>query len=217
MDFKAARQTMVDTQIRVNDVTEHPIVEAFLAVPREAFLPKSAEGIAYSEIEIETSEGRALWTPRDFAKLLKHAEPKAGDLALYVGAGAGYEAGVTSLVVDTVIALESDAGLVDQMTERFSEAGLDSAVAVEGPLEAGLADQGPFDVMIIGGMVESLPEAWGAQLADGGRLAVVVQIDRDLGQARIYTKSGETLSHRTVFECRPPKFSGFNKATEFQF
>lgn len=217
MDFETVRRTMVDTQIRVNDVTEFEIVDAFLAVPREMFVPKTSVGIAYSEIEIETSEGRALWTPRDFAKLLKAAEPKASDLALFIGAGAGYEAGVTSKVVDTAIALENDAGLVDKMTDRFSNAGLDSAVAVEGSLAAGLAEQSPFDIIIIGGMVETLPDAWGNQLSEGGRLAVVVQVDRDLGKARIYTKAGNTLSCRDVFDCRPPKFPEFDKAPAFEF
>ena len=217
MDFEAARRTMVDTQIRVNDVTDFEIVDAFLVVPREVFVPKSSQGVAYSEIEIETSEGRALWTPRDFAKLLKAAEPQDTDTALFIGAGAGYEAGVTSLVVDTALALETGDSQVEAMTERFSAAGLDSAVAVEGSLEAGLPDEAPFDLIVVGGMVETLPEAWGEQLADGGRLAVVVSVDRDLGRARIYTKSGEVLSYRDVFECRPPKFTAFDKTAEFEF
>lgn len=217
MDFYTVRRTMVDTQIRVNDVTEFEIVDAFLAVPREVFVPKTLMGIAYSEIEIETSPGRALWTPRDFAKLLKAAEPKSTDLALIIGAGSGYEAGVASCVVDTAIALENEASLVDKMTERFSTAGLDSAVAVEGDLAEGLPDQGPFDVIIVCGMVETVPDEWGVQLSEGGRLAVVVQVDRDLGKARVYKKSGASLSCRDVFDCRPPHFPEFNKSPAFEF
>ena len=217
MDYDTLRRTMVDTQIRVNDVTEFEVVDAFLAVPRELFVPKTARGIAYSEIEIETSPGRALWTPRDFAKLLKAAEPQASEVALLVGAGSGYEAGVVSCVVDTAIALEEDADIVEKMTDRFSEAGLDSAVAVQGELKDGLPDQAPFDLIIVCGMVETLSAAWGEQLSEGGRLAVVVQVDRDLGKGRVYTKAGDSLSHRDVFDCRPPKFSEFDKAKEFEF
>lgn len=217
MDFSRLRRTMVDTQIRVNDVTEFEIVDAFLSVPRELFVPKTARGIAYSEIEIQTSPTRALWTPRDFAKLLKASDPKSSDLALLIGAGSGYEAAVVSKVVDTAIALEGSAELVDKMTDRFSEAGLDSAVAVQGELKGGLVDQSPFDLIIVCGMVETMPDAWGNQLAEGGRLAIVVQVDRDLGKGRIYTKSGKSLSCRDVFDCRPPKFSEFDKVEEFEF
>lgn len=217
MDFQTMRRTMVDTQIRVNDVTNFDIIDAFLSVPREIYVPKSFAGVAYSEIEIQTSDHRALWTPRDYAKLLKAAAPKSSDLLMYVGSGAGYEASVASLVVDTAIALEDDEKLVDQMGDRFAEAGLDSIVAVEGSLAAGLVSQAPFDLIVIGGMVETVQKSWTEQLADGGRLAVVVQVDNDLGKARIYTKSGETVGFRDVFDCRPPKFAMFDKAPAFQF
>ena len=217
MNFDTLRRTMVDTQIRVNDVTDFDIVDAFLTVPRELFVPKTARSIAYSEIEIQTSPGRALWTPRDFAKLLKASEPKSNDAALLIGAGSGYEAAVVSCVVDTAIALEDNADLVEKMTNRFSGASLDSAVAVQGNLGDGLPDQAPFDVIIVCGMVETVPDSWGEQLAEGGRLALVVQVDRDLGKGRVYTKAGDSLSCRDIFDCRPPKFPEFDKAEEFEF
>ena len=68
MDFAKMRRIMVDSQIRPNDVTDPEIVSAFLRTPREAFVPKSEQAIAYAEYEIETSEGRSLWTPRDIGK-----------------------------------------------------------------------------------------------------------------------------------------------------
>jgi len=217
MDYTAARRIMVDSQIRVNDVTEPEIVDAFLDVPREAFVASHQKPIAYSELEIETSEGRSLWEARDFAKLLKATQPEETDIALVIGAGAGYEAAIISRVVDTALALEDDDALVDAMTERFAALGLDSAVSVKGPIADGLADQGPFDVILVCGMVESVPEAWTAQLSEGGRLGVVEQVDRDLGKAKIYVRSGDTFSSRDVFDCRPPKFDAFNAAPEFQF
>ena len=73
MNFEAAREIMVDSQIRPNDVSDPEFVHAFLNTPREAFVPATRKPVAYSELEIETSEGRALWTPRDTAKLLKAA------------------------------------------------------------------------------------------------------------------------------------------------
>ena len=34
-DFAALRQRMVDNQIRPSEVTDHAVIRAFLAVPRE--------------------------------------------------------------------------------------------------------------------------------------------------------------------------------------
>lgn len=217
MDMIAARQTMVDTQIRPNDICDPEIVTAFLHTPRESFVPGTRTSVAYSELEIETSEGRALWTPRDTGKMMKLAKAKPTDIALVIGAGAGYEAALLAIVAETVIALEESADLVDEMTERFAELGRDRAVAVQGRLEDGLADQAPFDIIYVCGMVQSVPAAWLEQLAEGGRLVLVYQEDEDLGRGRVYTKSGEVVSQRESFDARPPRFEAFDRKIAFTF
>ena len=217
MDFDAQRQIMVDSQIRVNDVTVPALVSAFQTIPRELFVPKSKQSIAYSEVEIETGPERALWTVRDLGKLLHALNQKPEDVALVIGAGSGYGAAVIGHNADAVIALEDTEEAVSEMAGRFAEIGMDQAVAVEGVLAKGLADQGPFDLILIGGMVETVPDAWLDQLADGGRLGVVVQVGRSLGRARVYTKVGETTSYRDVFEAAPPVLPGFETAKSFVF
>ena len=217
MDFATSRQIMVDSQIRVNDVTEKEIVSAFLHTPREAFVPKSEQAVAYAEYEIETSPGRALWTPRDLAKMLKFLEPEAGDIALVIGAGAGYETALLARIVETVIALEDSEELVEAMTGRFARLGIDRAVAVQGDLREGLPDQAPFDIILVNGLIEEAPETWFNQLAEGGRLGVPVPIGRDLGRGRVYTKSGEIVSYRDAFDGCPPKLPGFDKKPTFVF
>ncbi len=217
MDFKKARQIMVDSQIRPDDVTDTAIVDAFLSVPREVFVPKASQSIAYGELEIETSEGRALWTARDTAKLIAAVDPQPDETALVVAAGSGYETAVLSLLLDTAIGIEEDDALVDAATERFAKLELGSAVAVKGDLATGLPDQGPFDVIYVCGMVQEVPVAWTAQLADGGRLAVVVQRDAALGRGRIYKKAGDVVSYRDVFDARPPRLQAFDRKPAFEF
>lgn len=217
MDFDKQRRIMVDSQVRVNDVTEPSIVSAFMKVPREKFVPKSAQSIAYSETEIPAGDHRAMWTPRDLGKLLRALEPQSSDLALVIGAGAGYSSALLGRIVETVIALEDTSEAVEMMTERFAAIGMDQAIAVEGDLSKGLPDQGPFEVILIAGMVESVPQAWLDQLSDGGRLGVVVSEGRSLGTARVYTKAGGSASFREVFECCPPVLPGFETAKSFVF
>ncbi|MEO0466589.1 MAG: protein-L-isoaspartate O-methyltransferase [Pseudomonadota bacterium] len=217
MDFEAARRIMVDSQIRPNDVTDPDIVRAFLKVPREAFLPSSKRSIAYSELEIKTGDSRAMWLPRDIGKMLIALEPGPSDVAMVIGAGAGYEAALLATLTETVIAIEDDEAGVDAMTDRMSRLGLDQVAAIRAPLPDGLPDQGPFDLILICGMVEAVPDSLTGQLADGGRLGVVVQSDAALGKARIYTCSGNTVAHREVFDCRPPKFDTFNTPKSFVF
>ncbi|WP_084419257.1 protein-L-isoaspartate O-methyltransferase family protein [Henriciella litoralis] len=217
MDFAKMRQIMVDSQIRPSDVTNPDIVSAFLHTPREAFVPKSEQSIAYAEYEIQTSDGRAMWKPRDIGKMIKALSPQSTDIALVIGAGAGYETAVLSRIVETVIALEDDEDVVDELTGRLASLNLDRAVAVQGDLREGLADQGPFDIILVTGMIEQAPEAWFSQLAEGGRLGAAVPIGRDVGRARIWTRAGDNVSSRDAFDCSPPRLAGFEKAKSFVF
>ena len=217
MDFAKMRQIMVDSQIRPDDVTDPEIVSAFLHTPREAFVPKPEQPVAYSEYEIQTSDGRALWTPRDTAKMIKALDPQPNDFALVIGAGAGYETALLARLVETVIALEDDEALVDEMTQRFASLGVDRAVAVHGDLKKGLPDQGPFDIILVPGMIEEAPEAWFNQLAEGGRLGLAVPVGRDLGRARIFTHSGEITAYRDAFDACPPRMPGFEQKPSFTF
>ena len=217
MDFAQLRKVMVDSQVRVNDVTAPNIVSAFSTIPREVFVPKGMRASAYAELEIETSDDRAMWLPRDLGKLLVALEPSATDVSLVIGAGAGYSAALLGHVTDAVIALEADEAVVDEMAERFAKIGMDEAVAAQADLAQGLPDQGPFDVIFIAGMVEDVPEAWLTQLSEGGRLGVVVATGRGVGAARVYTRAGDTYSYREAFECCPPVLPGFEKKAAFVF
>lgn len=217
MDFQKQRRTMVDTQLRVNDVTAPELVSAFLSVPRELFVPRSLQALAYSEAELETESGRALWTPRDLGKLLVALSARPDDVALVIGAGSGYSAAIIGQNAEAVIALEDNEDAVNAMADRFARIGLDQAVAVEGWLAEGLPEQGPFNLIFVSGMVETVPQAWLDQLADGGRMGVVVRAGRDLGRARVYVRSGETVSCRDVFECCPPPLPGFEIRPGFVF
>jgi len=217
MDFEKQRRIMVDSQVRVNDVTSPAIVGAFLTVPREYFVPKSMQASAYAEYEIESAEGRPMWTPRDLGKMLRGLDPQADDLALVIGAGEGYTAALIGKAVSTVIALEDSETAVEAMSERFAKIGMDHAIAVEGDLAAGLADQGPYEVIMVGGMVETVPQEWLNQLAEGGRLGVVVSSGRSIGRARIYTRAGDSFSYRDAFECCPPVLPGFEAKQAFVF
>jgi protein-L-isoaspartate(D-aspartate) O-methyltransferase len=84
-DSAAARQTMVDTQVRTNDVTDLAIQEAMRAVPREAYCGPAAH-LAYADSEVEYAPGLYLLRPRDIGKLLQAVRPRSGERALAIAA-----------------------------------------------------------------------------------------------------------------------------------
>jgi SAM-dependent methyltransferase len=146
-DFEQLRTKMVDGQLRTTDVTNLSVLDAFLSVPREAFVPARLRELAYidEDVDITPPDGdarRFLMEPSPLAKLIQLAEVDAGDVVLDVGTGTGYSAAILSQLAGSVIALESDATLAAQASERLSELGCDNVAVVEGVLEAGLSVRG---------------------------------------------------------------------------
>jgi protein-L-isoaspartate(D-aspartate) O-methyltransferase len=85
-DFRALRETMVDSQVRTQDVTDYPLVEALRAFPRESVTPADKSWLAYADAEVEYAPGRWMLRPRDVAKLLQALKPRAGERALALSA-----------------------------------------------------------------------------------------------------------------------------------
>lgn len=216
MEFNAARELMIETQVRPNDVTDRRIHDALRKTPREAFLPRSRRALAYSEAEIETSEGRFMWRPRDFAKLLQAAEIDDEDLVLDIAPGAGYSSAILARLASAVVGLEADEEAATKAGERLADLGVDNAVVVAGDLAAGLAKQGPYNVIFVNGSIEEAPDAWFTQLAEGGRLAAVMREGR-ASRAKIFTKTGEVIASRTAFDAAPPRLDGFERKAGFAF
>ncbi len=209
-----ARQAMVDSQVRVNDVTDTRVQAAMLAVERESFVPKARRAAAYSDIDLAVADGRFLMKPRDFAKILQALEIQPTDLVLDIGTATGYSASVMARLAETVVALEQDSDLAGRSETNVGRVDADNVAVINGPFCAGLPDQAPFDVIFVGGAVDKTPDAWLQQLADGGRLAVIER-DGVAGQARVYLRSGGVIGSRVIFDAMTPYLPGFEPVRQF--
>lgn len=207
---------MIDGQIKPNQVKDARILEAFLAVPREVFVPKPLQGVAYVDEDIEVAPGRYLMEPMVFARLLQAAEPRPGDVALDIGCVSGYSSAVLAQVVGAVVAVEEDPALADRATTLLAELGCDNVAVVQGPLRIGYPAQGPFDLIALNGTVEEVPEALFAQLAEGGRLVVVLGT-QGLGKAVVYLKENGVIGRRELFDAAVAPLPGFQKPRRFTF
>lgn len=216
IDFVKARSTMVESQVRTNDVTDRRLQDAMLTVPREWFVPKSKRDLAYMGEVIEIGDERYLMDPRTFAKLAQVARIKSSDVILDVGCGTGYSTAVLAFLGDAVVAVEAEDTLADTANHNLTQLGLDNAAVVTGDLTQGCPDQGPFDVIFVSGGVEFVPDAWTNQLKDAGRLVVVI-VEGKLGRAHIMLRTGSVVADRIVFDATIPVLPGFEREEEFVF
>ena len=207
MDFAAARKVMVDSQVRVNDVTDRDLQAALLATPRERFLPADRQFSAYAEMEPEIANGRRLMLPRDLSKLLMALEPRAGETALAVAGP--YAAAVLAQMGLTATAQEADPAVLDVVSAALAEAGVEGAAA---PFDQPVG--GDYDLIVSEAAVPVRPDAWLAALKVGGRLAVVER-SGPAGKAVLYVKGPSGLSRRELFDAAPPVLEELAPRPEF--
>ena len=218
-DFALARRNMVDSQIRTKDVTAPNVIRAFDQVPREAFLPESQQHRAYIDEDVLVSSGdfdRYVMEPVPLAALMQLADIGRDDIVLDVGCATGYSTAVLSLLCSSVVALESDETLAARATDTLIAQGYDNAVVVTGPLEKGWPKEAPYDVILLGGAVDFVPDALLEQLREGGRL-VCVRGEGLTGEAELYLKRGGVIGTRPSFNAAVQPLPGFQREAAFVF
>ena len=215
-DFAAARTTMVDCQVRPSDVTKFPIIEAFLTIPREEFVPAAKKSVAYMGEHLKLGGGRTLLDARTFAKMLDAVNIQPGELVLDLGCGLGYSSAVIAHLAEAVVAVEQDGEMAGEAAVLLAANGVDNAMVTTAKLTEGDAKHGPYDVIMLQGSVEQIPQAICDQLKDGGRIATLC-VDGTSGQCRIGYKRGAQIDWRTAFSGTAPVLDGFEKAPEFSF
>jgi len=210
----AMRHAMVASQLRTNAVNDVRVVEAMARLRREDFLPAEHYGIAYRDTLLPLGGGRRQNSPLATGRLITEAQVRGGESVLLVGAAGGYTAAILAELAGSVVALEEDAALV--ALARTALSGVDKVSVVQGPLAAGWSAGAPYDVLVIDGAVEQVPDALVAQVKPGGR---VVAGMLDQGITRLAsgrrTEGGFGLMAFLDLECAI--LPGFGRSKTFQF
>lgn len=221
---RALRRTMVDRQLRPFDVTDVPVLQRFLDVPRELFLPDALRPLAYSDLAIslqdETGRNtRTLLAPLHLARFLQGADIRPHHKVLDIAGGAGYSAALLSGLAAQVVALESDPELAAAAAANLAAIGAENVRVETGPLEKGVAGTGPFDVILIHGAVEDGLDALFEQLTPDGHLLAIAKMDEDAGRqvVRFERSGGPSAGGRPLFDANAPTLEGFEKAPAFVF
>ena len=206
-DFERARKVMVDNQLRTSGITDRRLLVAMGEVPRERFVPAAWRGLAYIDEALPLGGVRKLGAPAPFAKLLQLAAIEHTDRVLDLGCGTGYSAAVLARLADVVVAVESDPSLAARARSALAELGVTNVTVAEGAIETAGKAKGPFDVIVVEGVVGAIPDALLNQLKSDGRLVALIADEGKPAVAHLFVKSGKTIAARAEFDARLPPLS----------
>lgn len=216
MDLARSRDIMVESQVRTSDVTDLRILHAMRTLPRERFAPAQRRTLAYADLELEVAPERYLMRPRDLAKLVQALDPQPHERALELAGATGYGAAVLAACCKDVVTLDPDPDLSFAARAALESCGLTNVKTVSTAVGDGWKDEAPYDVILLNGASEVIPETWLTQLAPGGRLGVIVR-EGPAGQARIYTRAEESVAYRVEFDAFPHVAPGLTRPRVFTF
>jgi len=228
-DYKRARQNMVDSQIRPNGVRNAGLLRALERTPREMFVPSALRPFAYAEEHLPIKklngggrETRYMMAPLMLARLIELLRPEPTDVALDVGCATGYSTALLAALSESVVALESDPELAASAAETLTTLGTDNAAVVQGTLAEGYPNEAPFDLILINGSVDEVPQTLLDQLAEGGRLAPFLReptaaLEDTFGYAYTYEKAEGWVSGQLEFSGGAPLLPGFQRPRGFTF
>lgn len=200
---------MVVTQLRPEGVNYPPVVEAMAKVRREDFVAEDARDLAYIDRTVPMGDGRSMSAPVVIGKLLTEMRPLAGERALVVGCGTGYAATILKIVGLRVTGLESSRALA----RRARELGID---VVEEPLEDGWKKKAPYEIILIDGAIEHIPEPIIAQLTLNGRLGTAL-VDRSICRLAVGRRAGNGFGLYTMADSGAAALPGFERPRGFTF
>jgi protein-L-isoaspartate(D-aspartate) O-methyltransferase len=208
-DYAAARRAMVESQLRPQGVTDPAVLDAMGRVPREEFVPADSRPLAYSDRAVALGGGRFLAPCPVLGQLLTQMAPAPGERALVIGAATGYSAAVLAAIGLDVTALEA--------APELAATGKDQGVSfTEGPLEDGHAAGAPYDLILIDGAVEYIPDSIIGQLVEGGRLGGAL-VERGVTRLIVGRKAGGAFGYLSINDAGVPALPGFKRHRTFTF
>jgi protein-L-isoaspartate(D-aspartate) O-methyltransferase len=173
-DFAGQREAMVDRQLKRRGISDKIILDAFLEVPREAFVSPQYAERAYGDHPLPIEAGQTISQPYIVALMIQAAGIGLRDKVLEVGAGSGYAAAVISRIAGKVIAIERQHALIEVARGRLERLGYDNVEIVEGDGSKGCPEEAPFDAILAAASGSHVPGPLIDQLAENGSIVMPV-------------------------------------------
>jgi protein-L-isoaspartate(D-aspartate) O-methyltransferase len=174
MNIEQARFNMIEQQIRPWNVLDQDVLELLQVVKREQFVPEAYKNLAFVDTEIPLPGGEAMFTPKVEARIMQELQVKKHETVLEIGAGSGYMAALLAHKARHVVSVEISPELAELAKRNLAAAGVANVAVEQGNGAQGWGNGSMYDVIVISGALELLPEAFLKQVKVGGRVFSII-------------------------------------------
>ncbi|MBC7190395.1 protein-L-isoaspartate O-methyltransferase, partial [Candidatus Aerophobetes bacterium] len=98
IDFKKEREEMVRRQLIPRGIFDRRVLDAFLRVEREKFVPPESRENAYKDFPLSIGEGQTISQPYMVALMTQCLELRGDEKVLEIGTGSGYQTAILALL-----------------------------------------------------------------------------------------------------------------------
>ena len=172
MNLEQARFNMIEQQIRTWEVLDASVLDLLFEVKREDFVPEAHRAIAFADLEVPLGHGEAMLPPKVEARIVQELAIQPHESVYEVGTGSGYLTALLARFARHVTSVEIHPDLSTRAAANLKRAGVDNATLLQGDGSRAPLAESAFDVIVIGGSMPVLPQAFLDRLAVGGRLFV---------------------------------------------
>ncbi len=216
VDFIAARQQMLDCQIKPDNIIQPPVLRAIAETPRENYVPQDLQDRAYGDRTLEWGNG-FLIQPSACGMVMEKILPSDPHHVLVIESGSGYIAALAAQIFLQVTVLFADVGAAKVALNNYAKAGYDNITVKSGLLARGWSRNAPYDAIILAGACAALPDSWSEQLADNGHVVGFFPNDNGLTKLHLMLKKHGVISGRILADGKAPYLQGLAPIQSFKF
>lgn len=217
-DREAARQQMIQQQLRTWEVLDDEVLQVFAALEREQFVPEAYRSLAYADLAIPLGHNEHMLQPKIAGRIVQAVKPSAEQRVLEIGTGSGYLTAALGKLSGSVRSVERQAEQAESARHALKESGLHNieVVTADAYAEGTLGDL-LYDVVVVGGSLPQREPRFEAKVALGGKLFAVIG-DGPVMAATLLERTGPEEWRETVlFETVLKPLQGAARPSQFQF
>lgn len=213
---EAAREQMIEQQVRAWEVLDERVLAIFRSVPRECFVPAEHRFLAFADVEVPLSHAQHMLRPSVAGRLLQALSLSGCERVLEVGSGSGFITACLAAAARTVRSVEIFPDLAELCAANLAALGVDNAqVAHEDGCQ--IQEDTRYEAIALTASLPLYDERWQRRLEVGGRLFVVVG-EAPVMQARLVRRLAEdSWSSESLFETVIDPLHNARRPEEFKF